>query len=63
MNHKHTIEMPNIAHQKTEILQRKNMKICGLVLESENGKKRATIDVYGRVQWWDSVEGMMKVPK
>lgn len=44
-------EWPSSAQKKRNVLEAKGMRPVGIVMADESGK-RATIDRYGRVQWW-----------
>lgn len=50
------IPMTQICATKLRMLESQNMEIVGIVLVDRDAKngvyKRATVDNFGRVQWW-----------
>lgn len=57
------ISLTELCHKKVEFLEGRGMEVVGVILahRDDNGKiDRATVDNFGRVQWWD-VDGSGKM--
>ena len=56
------VEWPMLAHNKCFSLEQNGMTVTGVILEGESGE-RATVDRFGRVQWFTVNESGEMIPE
>ena len=56
-----TFTWSSVAHDKCSKQEKAGWKVIGVILANGNGE-RATIDKFGRVQWWTVDESGVMTP-
>ena len=51
---KQEVEFVNASKMKASYLEKDGMQPIGIIYQHPKTNARATLDIYGRVQWWDT---------